>query len=868
VETRDARDGEVQTNVIISHMLTLRALNARLPAHDKYLSPFPDDIDASFTALLDALDSEQQHHKVAALRALFTKGLLPLAAASDQVDFGHRVLLFLMKIKGRVVNSRVDEEFMRSFMRAVGSKRRKEAELMMEQERVRRLLAEADLATEDGRWWRQAVSYSSDDNLSDWSDDLDDGRGDSGGASDGDERIATGATATVSAAAAAAASDATETPDRRHPLAPPSRSHRLPLPLIREPNARSAHERAARAGQHNHTYSDPQSLAVWLAVKSNPASTHLSECLNPRHCLPAGSFVEQLLNSVLGLEQPGSMIRDVRGKGDGLDVYAVYDIVGGVHTEGVSTGAAAAVAREVLEVANAFKRAELGAENLHAASASAVARQIRACRLQCLEARPRTLIELVRACSAVRHRAIILDGVVASAIDGNAEESAVVKGLIDDHDLLCSSGAAASSMGVLLELLVAGEDVPGLRRADLRRVCREYMDAIVIGVEREGVGARPSPSLESSPAPATRPTRPAPPTTAGWWDDECDEIARDAPLAHFSGPDASSLKSAPASSTRMASAPPFGFDDWLVRRDTDIGTASDSGSNTDTNAIANAESDAKDYYRTMEDTSRRAMDEYRRRAPLPSYSSLESVKASVMGKVDAIFDREGPLTASPAKLPENGAPKIYPLPPTVRLATMSEAAVPRLDASKVALLSQQLGAVQRVCQLAFPYNQLDEDLRPLVESVWASQDASGSAEHHYVTFRAPLAEMLGPEARRGLSAARSASVSLQAAWMAAVDARREAIKSDVESSVTSVESSKLSSNRAEHLRDLATIVRLRDRQQVVDFAFWDFERTTASVLTLGCDAAHVSDVCETINACFVKLGDAVCPSPREGAVMM
>ena len=838
-------------------MLTLRALNARLPAHDKYLSPFPDDIDASFTALLDALDSEQQHHKVAALRALFTKGLLPLAAASDQVDFGHRVLLFLMKTKGRVVDSRVDEEFMRSFMRAVGSKRRKEAELMVEQERVRRLLAEADLATEDGRWWRQAVSYSSDDDLSDWSDDLDDlddlddGRGDSGGASDGDERTATGATATASASAATA-SDATETPDRRHPLVPPSRSHRLPLPLIREPNARSAHERAARAGQHNHTYSDPQSLAVWLAVKSNPASTHLSECLNPRHCLPAGSFVEQLLNSVLGLEQPGSMIRDIRGKGDGLDVYAVYDIVGGVHTVDVSTGAAAAVAREVLEVANAFKRAELGAENLHAANASAVARQIRACRLQCLEARPRTLIELVRACSAVRHRAIILDGVVASAIDGNAQEPAVVKGLIDDLDLLCSSGAAASSMGVLLELLVAGEDVPGPLRADLRRVCREYMDAVVIGVEREGAEARLSPSLESSLGPPARPTRPAPPTTAGWWDDECDEIARDAPLSHFAGPEASSRKSAPASSTRTSSAPPFGFDEWLVRRDTDTDT------DTDTSAIANAGSDAEDHYRTMEDTSRRAMDEYRRRAPLPSYGSLESVKASVMGKIDAIFDREGPLTASPAQLEvsENGVPRIYPLPPTVRLATMSEAAVPRLDASQVALLSQQLGAVQRVCQLAFPYNQLDEDLRPLVESVWASQDASGGAEHHYVTFRAPLAEMLGPDARRGLSAARSASVSLHAAWMAAVDARRQAIKSDVESSVTSVESSALlSSNRAEHLRDLATIVRLRDRQQDVDFAFWDFGRTTASVLTLECDAARVS---ETINACFVKLGDAVC----------
>ena len=289
-----------------------------------------------------------------------------------------------------------------------------------------------------------------------------------------------------------------------------------------------------------------------------------------------------------------------------------------------------------------------------------------------------------------------------------------------------------------------------------------------------------------------------------------------------------------------------------MRRDTDTYT------DTDTSAIANAGSDAEDHYRTMEDTSRRAMDEYRRRAPLPSYGSLESVKASVMGKIDAIFDREGPLTASPAQLEvsENGAPRIYPLPPTVRLATMSEAAVPRLDASQVALLSQQLGAVQRVCQLAFPYNQLDEDLRPLVESVWASQDASGGAEHHYVTFRAPLAEMLGPDARRGLSAARSASVSLHAAWMAAVDARRQAIKSDVESSVTSVESSALlSSNRAEHLRDLATIVRLRDRQQDVDFAFWDFGRTTASVLTLECDAARVS---ETINACFVKLGDAVC----------
>jgi hypothetical protein len=153
---------------------SLRSIRSRLAHHDRYLDPFPADVEAAFATLCDALDSEQQRVKVAALAALFHKGLACAESDLGQADFGHRVLLFLMKIKGRVLDSRVDEVFMRSFMRLVRSKQARDVDMQREVDRVKTMLREYDEATEDGRWWRQAMSYSSGDDLSEWSGDDDD----------------------------------------------------------------------------------------------------------------------------------------------------------------------------------------------------------------------------------------------------------------------------------------------------------------------------------------------------------------------------------------------------------------------------------------------------------------------------------------------------------------------------------------------------------------------------------------------------------------------------------------------------------------------------------------------------------------------
>lgn len=827
------------------HSLSLRSVRSALSRHDRYLEPFPDDIDASFAALLDALESHHQHHKVAALKALFRRGLLPLAQAeSDQVDFGHRVLLFLMKIKGRVVESRVDEGFIRSFMRMVGSKKRREAELMMEQERVRRLLAEEDMATEEGRWWRQVVSYSSDDDLSDWSDassDSGSGRGvddEQEHAGDADREECSEST------------DATPAPapgckqDNEYGNIFERRRHRLPLPLLREPTARSAHERdgcSVRDVRYGHAYSDPRSLAVWLAAKSHPTSTHLSECLNPRQCLGVASFIEQLLNSVLGFEQPGSMVHietkcncgDCGDCGDCIDCDRAYVVVEGVHTEGVSTEAAAAVAREVLDLANGLRRADLVAACLPRAISSSIARHIRVCRLQLLESRPQTLAELLHACSAVQHRAALLDEVVTAMASAKstkatsyADKNEPIKSLIDEFALLCSSGVTAASMGVLIDLLLAGEDVPVAVRTDARRICREYMDSIVIcgdspycvGSSNEKIasvdGPCPSsPSTAASTAPRTK--------TEGWWDEECEEMAQSYSY------DVMRMASL---SLKVPQSPPALFFD--VQLDAD------------------AKAD-KQHYRMMEESSKRAMGEYQSRTPFQWYDSLDSVKVSVLKKIGDVFDGRNECGVPDGRDLEQ-QPPIYPLPPSIRLEAMKVASAPRLDASQVARLAEQIIVVQRVCQLPFPHDALDDDLRPLVESVWASGDISGSLTHH-ISFRAPLSDVLGAEARRALSTARRVAVSLQAAWTTAVDARRQSLnRSRV--NIHSYSSLSAQSTTREHVRDLAAIVRLRERQREIDAAFWDFSRTAASVISPGADVKHVARM---MDSCFVKLAHSL-----------
>lgn len=829
--------------------MSLREIRSLLPVHEKYLEPFPEDIEATFADLLDALDSEQQHAKVGALGALFRKGLSKAWSSLGQVDFGHRVLLFLLKTRGNVVDSRVDEEFMRSFMRAVGSKKGIEAELEHENERVRMMLAEEDAASEEGRWWRRTVSFSSGDDLSDWSNsDLHSDTGSDGEIVGAEEtvRAATG-TAAGASASSPGTYDRLESAESRgargNRRQSPQTQQRIPLPLLRE---RSAHVRdgdfhfGATYGRGN-PYSDPRSLAVWMAVKSNPASTHLSECLNPRRCLSKESFIEQMLNAVMGFDRPGAIII-----GDGA-----YELVDGVHLECVSVDATRSVASEVLEVANALIRTQRGLQGLPQVLAGAVGREIRACRQHCLEKRPRSLADLICACYEVRHRAMLLDALVRSYLDDLSSASHTTQALMDEFELVCSSGTTATSMGMLLELFAASDVVQNALRADVRRICREYMAATVVGGDTSPV------SLAAPVEPAVLRSPQMIPTPIllrkmEWWDEEYDEMARDSPMTEFRVPTPSERIGAHGNGSQG----PHMHDGTILEA---LDAPETPFFIVDPNAL---------HYQLMEDSSRDALDRYWRGTPFVEYDSLRAVRASVLQKINNMFGKGAtvrpttPDTPAPtpavAAAPSSGnmeetvsprepSASIYPLPPSLQFAAISKASAPRLDASQLARLGDQIAVVKRVCLMRFPFNALDDDLHKQVESMWTTDDGSGRIYHH-IAFYTPLSGMLGPDALRGLSVARGAVVSLQDAWKTAVDARRWSLK-EAHSSDTSS-----SGSRAEHFRGLATITGLREAWRSVELALWDFERSISSVLYVGSDVAHVTEVvCEA----FAELGTDV-----------
>ena len=850
-------------------MASLRSIRSRLEKYDHYVDPFPDDIESSFADLLDALDSEQQHKKVAALSVLFRKGLASATSALDQVDYGHRVLLFLMKTRGRVIDSQIDEDFMRAFMRAVGSKKRREAELEQENERVRRLLADQDEASEDGRWWRREVCFSSGDELSDWSDtdtdtDFDsmiDSRDDDGDREDGERG---GHAQESTSASTSMISGGDQGPETNignheiHPLPRPNENHGMSLPLLRDRSARIRNMDVQRRAQHGGTpYSDPRSLAVWMAVKSNPESTHLSECLNPRQCLSKGSFVEQMLNAIMGLERPGPMIR----------ADASYELIDGVHLEEISVNATRTVAHRVLEVANALRRSHLGLQRLPRAMASAVAREIQLCRQHCLEERPRSLTDLVRACCSVRHRSMILDAAVKmmidpgtdaaeSVIDGKRLTSAtdVIRAMVDEIELTCSSGATITGMGVLLALLVASEGVPNAFRADARRLCREYMAAAVIGTKA---------SLESPQElqiPLILIGRPKEARRMEWWDEEYDDMAQDVPLSRFTG-------SSPSLQRRVWDTPMIVTGDSNQVYEVE---KKDESDDSDEQAVQDVlvdpffHADPRRHFRMMEDSSRTALDTYWSGSPFGEYESLAAVQASVLKKIDEMFGKAvpaSPVTPSTPVVkpvhpsagdfkalltPRDDTRAIYPLSPPLQLMAMSHGSAPQLVTAQLEQLADQIASVKRICFMPLQFDDMEDDLRASVESMWTTGD--GSQTIHHVAFQAPLSNMLGPEARRGLSIARGAVLSLQTDWKTAVDGRRESLKR------TCARGAPSSGSRAGHLQDLAAIIDHREAARAVELAFWDFEGTVSSVMYEGSDVSHLSEV---VNRSMVELGHAV-----------
>jgi hypothetical protein len=734
---------------------------AKLLAYDRYLDPFPQDVESALASLCDALEGEQQHVKVSALKSFFWKGLA--RASSDQADFGHRVLLFLLCLKRQVLETRVDQGFLRSFLL-------KDKELdgdtkALDFERVQVMLREQDEECEDGRWWSRQLQYSSGDDLSDWGHCSSSGNGSCYDSSEDqhDDRCQT--------------DDSAPKNDEVSRLCIVTGT----LPSADEGSSSSFHDdsqhiasgreslRLSRLSQRHQQldplprYPSPTSLAVWLALKANPTSTHLSECLNPRKCMTRQCFIDQMLNCIVGVENPGSMV--ALSSSD----PPTYELAPGVHLDGVSEGALSAVATEVLWVANTLKRIEKGQASLPCPSrqafACAIDRLIQLCREDCLGQRPKSLSSLLLACCGVRHRVELLQEIASRG------DQLAVHDLIEGAELECSSGIMATSMGVLTELMVAGDSTPGEFRRDARRICGNYVKSILVCGECAHIPSKaPSPSVPESK-----------PDSIRWWADECCELAPSTPMLD-------------------------GYDD-------------------DENPLRDfVTSKFRDHYHLMAESSRAARNSYLEDDPFKEYESISTIRRSVLQKLDVVFNAAVETKVDSDINTRQDGSEIYPLPPPLQLAKMVGDAAPRLDASQLKIIFEQLSAIKAICLLQFPYEILDESLSCHVESIWPSED--GGIQTWHVKFLPPLSEIVTPETTRSISATKEAVVSLKLHWETAVMTKIQTMKATGD---TADASEPVSARRSVHARNLASVIRSRENMFAVDFAFWSFLEDVSSI---------------------------------------
>lgn len=451
------------------------SVDLKLQLADKYLDPFPDDVDEAFRSIITYLERLGQHEKIAALDRLWENGLLKVqGTVYDQADFCHRVLLFLIRVSsGNVQDTRVDPQCQR-VIKVYCTNDSVDDRIRREDERTLRKLQKEDEEHEDGQWWRRRVVYSSGDELSDWSGvseedgDDDDSERDDSTVRDSDtgdfttpqggrEKSMRGDTAGSSSADTEMPCKAWEYPEQKS------------KPMIREVNWQLAGTESMeswKTAQPKTKMYTPQSLSVWFASKM--CTSHLSDALNPRYCVSEDVIVKQMLNCILGYRNPGFTCSWNETTGE-------YMIKPGVHLENVSVGAIQYIAREILEVANALKYVEIRIgllkKKIHTVVESqsivlsqlyALDRQIRLCREYCeQEASGRSLMTLLHAISAIKQPSRLLEH-LCQMISTDENRMNNVKKLIDAMQsnletlhLECSSGWTVTIMGLILEILLS-----------------------------------------------------------------------------------------------------------------------------------------------------------------------------------------------------------------------------------------------------------------------------------------------------------------------------------------------------------------------------------------------------------------------------
>lgn len=267
-----------------------------------YLDPHPDDVEEEWTSLGERLRSKGQYEKVVLLLELGR--LLSKHCKNDgsvtQIDYHHRILLFLLRLSRDALAPLLDTEARERVSRL--SDRGGKVQLGISDPAPPDWLHD-DEDDEEALWWNQNITYSSDDQLSEWGDGDEFSEGNKPDPMGGSGKDTDSYTDTPR-------EGENEANRNQETMISPNMSY-LHMNGVRD-SLQDAYafvqsrirpmwrdignipglsvERLGFRGRR-YTY-DSTSLTVWLSAKR--CKRHLSEILNPRMCLSNKDFVSQV----------------------------------------------------------------------------------------------------------------------------------------------------------------------------------------------------------------------------------------------------------------------------------------------------------------------------------------------------------------------------------------------------------------------------------------------------------------------------------------------------------------------------------------------------------------------------------------------
>ena len=282
----------------------LRSCKAIVKYHS-FMDPHPADVEEEWKSLGGRIEEEGQYEKKNVLLKLGQKLVRGVGLAEEeeeeegrqtQVDFYHRVLLFLVRSSKDVFSTLVQDSAVRMLE---GGKEGVHVVMMMKQGGEE----SDDDDDEEGMWWKSDIAYSSGDELSDWGSDEtstdvrgDDRRGrkDGLGGNNGDLKILSDSGQALRVEEA-----------KEHTLRGAGMLDKFMDSIEAESFLRSRIRPVVREAPYGgivgnekfslHKYG-PMSLAVMLA--SRRKMSHINEALNPRYCVCQEDFILQVRSSL------------------------------------------------------------------------------------------------------------------------------------------------------------------------------------------------------------------------------------------------------------------------------------------------------------------------------------------------------------------------------------------------------------------------------------------------------------------------------------------------------------------------------------------------------------------------------------------